>query len=357
MTEVISFQDALEDSAQFSKKHLLLGNGFSIACRPDIFHYGSLFDQADFSSVPNAERLFAALGTQDFEVAIRALESGATVLDVYDESQAGLTSTIRADAAALKDLLVQTVAQNHPDIPMDIPDDKFWACRRFLSNFLSGRNNGHVFTLNYDLLLYWTLMHEDMPFGDPLQMDTNDGFGNVEDDPDTDYVVWQGETGAHSASVHFLHGALHLFDAGYELQKYTWIRKQQRLVDQARAAINDNKFPLFVSEGTSRQKFSKVRHNAYLYQGLKVLTSNASQGRHCFFVYGHSLADNDDHILRRLGRGTFPKLYVSLYGEPGTDANKSIISKANRLAALRNERKPLDVVYFDAESAQVWGNA
>ena len=355
MTRVIAFRDAIEDSVRFSKRHLLLGNGFSIACRPDIFHYGSLFEQADFSGIPNAERLFEALGTQDFEVAIRALESGAAVLEVYDAGQAALASSIRADAAALKDLLVATVAQNHPNIPLDIPDEQFWACRRFLSSFLTGRNGGHVFTLNYDLLLYWTLMHEDNPFGEEIQLDTNDGFGNVEDDPDTDYVVWQGETAAHSASIHFLHGALHLFDAGHELQKYTWIRKQERLVDQARAAINDNKFPLFVSEGTSQQKFSKIRHNAYLYQGLKVLTSNATQARHCFFIYGHSLAENDEHILRRLGRGRFPKLYVSLYGDPDSDANKAIIAKADRLRSLRHERYPLEVAYFDAESAEVWG--
>ena len=156
-------------------------------------------------------------------------------------------------------------------------------------------------------------------------------------------------------SVHFLHGALHLFDTGYKLQKYTWIRKQERLVDQARGAINDNKFPLFVSEGTSRQKLSKVRAQHYLYQGLKVLTSNASQGRHCFFVYGHSLADNDDHILRRIGRGTFPKLYVSLYGDPESDANKSIMSKASRLAALATNAGLWMLSTLSAKSAQLVG--
>jgi hypothetical protein len=33
--------------------------------------------------------------------------------------------------------------------------------------------------LNYDLLLYWTLMHDDMPFGDPIELSTNDGFGTM----------------------------------------------------------------------------------------------------------------------------------------------------------------------------------
>ena len=74
---LMSFANAIADSEQFSKRHLLLGNGFSIACRADIFHYGSLFEQADFSAVPEVAAVFAALGTQDFEVAIRSLENSA----------------------------------------------------------------------------------------------------------------------------------------------------------------------------------------------------------------------------------------------------------------------------------------
>lgn len=355
MPDVISFADAIADSAKYTKRHLLLGNGFSIACRPDIFHYGSLFNQANFSKIPNVKKAFEALDTQDFELVIKTLESSANLLPIYAPAVRDASTQMQADATALKDLLVTTVAHNHPEVPMDISDDKFWACRQFLSNFLGGDNSGYVFTLNYDLLLYWTLMHDDNPFGSALQLNTNDGFGNDEDNPDTDYVVWHGETGAHSARVYFLHGALHLFDAGHELQKYTWARRQERLVDQSRTAINNNKFPIFVAEGTSQQKFSKIRHNAFLYQGLKVLTSNADIRKHCFFIFGHSLAANDDHILKRLARGKFKKLYVSLYGNSSSDMNREIIRRAETLRHMRHESVPLEVAYYDAASAKVWG--
>lgn len=262
MTKIISFEEAIKDSNQHSKRHLLLGNGFSIACCPDIFHYGSLFEKADFSNIPEAKKVFETLNTQDFEVVIKALENSATIFPIY-----------------------------------------------------------------------------------------------AENDPGADYVVWQGETAAHTANIHFLHGALHLFDSGSELQKYTWIRSGVTLVEQARAAINDGKFPLFVAEGESTQKKNKIRHNAYLYQSLKVLTKNAQEGKHCFFIFGHSLAENDDHVLTRLGKGKFKKMYVGVYGDPETQENKNIISRANNLAALRNEKHPLEVVFFDSSSAQVWGEA
>lgn len=355
MVDLLSFDEAIEDSTNYSKRHLLLGNGFSIACRPDIFHYGSLFSRADFSQNPNLSRVFDELGTQDFEIAIRSLEGAAKLTPIYAPEDADASIRMTADAAALKEILLTTIAGNHPDVPGDIPDEQFWSCRRFLSFFLGPNNDGQVYTLNYDLLLYWTLMHEGAPFDDPIRLATNDGFGNDENDPNADYVVWQGETGAHNAKVHFLHGALHLFDAGNELQKFTWIRTNDRLIDQARAAISDNKFPLFVAEGSSAQKKSKIRHNAYLYQGFKQLTANAKQVRNCFFVHGHSLAMNDDHILSRLGRGRFGKLYISLFGDPRSDGNRQIIAKAKHLAGLRDERYPLQLGFYDAQTANVWG--
>ena len=43
--------------------HLVLGNGFSIGCRAEIFHYASLYGKADFRRVPQAERIFEVLNT------------------------------------------------------------------------------------------------------------------------------------------------------------------------------------------------------------------------------------------------------------------------------------------------------
>ena len=356
MTRVISFADAVADSEQFTKRHLLLGNGFSIGCRAQIFHYASLYAQADFSAVPEVQDGFQALGTQDFEVVIRALESASKLLPLYDPDNTDGLAKMLSHAEALKDVLVSTIAENHPGLPHDILDAEFWACRRFLSHFLSGDRAGHVFSLNYDLLLYWSIMHDEVPEdGQAINLLKNDSFGNDEDDPDADYVVWQGEAAAHTANIHFLHGALHLFDAGSELQKYTWVRRGEPLINQSRAAIDQGKFPLFVAEGTSEQKKAKIRHNAYLYQCFKVLTSNAGTSTHCFFIFGHSLAENDDHILKRLGRGKFRRLYISLYGDPDSASNRQIIAKAQTLATLRHERFPLEVVFFDAESANVWG--
>ena len=148
---IITFNEAIEQSAAYSKRHAILGNGFSIACRADIFHYGSLFDEADFSSCPEVKAVFSELGTQDFEAAIRALEGAAKILPAYVKDGDGAGEKMRAHASALKEILVKTIASNHPATPSELSELQFNKCRRFLANFLG--QGGQIFTLNYDILL------------------------------------------------------------------------------------------------------------------------------------------------------------------------------------------------------------
>ena len=75
----------------------------------------------------------------------------------------------------------------------------------------------------------------------------------------------------------------------------------------------------------------------------------------CLFIYGHSLAENDEHYLKRIEKGKVQHLYIGLYGDPNTDANKLIVRRADRMITARGLRRPLEVTYFDAASAHVWG--
>ena len=356
MPDVITFDEAIQDSADCSKRNLLLGNGFSIACEPDIFHYESLFSQADFSDMAEVRQAFDVLETQDFEVVVRALEQGSLLVPIYATEGTATAGRMAIHAAQLKELLISTVAHNHPKNPGQISDDRFWACRDFLKHFLSGQKRGRVYTINYDLLLYWTLMHEDNPFEDnPADIMTIDGFGQDEDDPDADYVVWKAETRANQQCVHYLHGALHLYDAGSELKKYTWIRSGLPLIDQARDAIQQGMYPLFVSEGESSAKMAKIRHSAYLQHSFKSFHSVMEQRNQALFIFGHSLAENDNHILNQIGRGKCEKVYISLHGDPDSEGNRRIIQRAEVFAGFRRYNYPMDLHYFDASSANVWG--
>jgi Domain of unknown function (DUF4917) len=334
-----TFQEAIAEAQQYNKRHALLGNGFSIACRPKIFTYGKLYEQADFSKIsPTAKLAFEALGTQDFERVIKVLRDSAQVIEAYG-APAELALRLRQDADGLRELLVQTIASSHPEWPGAIEDREYGACREFLNNF------DCIYTLNYDLLLYWTKMHT----AEGERPDSDDGFRTPEDDPEATYVVWEpGQS--RSQSMWFLHGALHIFDSGTEVQKYTWSKTGVRLIDQIREALGKNYFPIFVSEGTSPEKYERIRHNDYLAKAYRSFES--IQG--ALFIYGHSLAENDDHYLRCIRKGKILHLYVGLYGDPNSDSNKFIIRRADQLSAGRRG-KALAVTYYDAASANVWG--
>jgi hypothetical protein len=344
--KIIDFKSALLKAKRQGKCHLLLGNGFSIALKPDIFSYGSLYQNADFSKIPHVPKLFEALGTQDFEIVIRQIQDAAKILNVYEPLLKDLMDKMRNDSSAVKDALVSAVARRHPNRPYEIPKTQYIACRAFLRHF------DHIFTLNYDVLLYWTLMQDEV---NKQPFNADDGFRHPEQDPSLPYVSWQQ---ANSATVNYLHRALHLFDQGTEIVKYTWSKTDIAIVEQIRQALQEDKFPLFVAEGSSESKIDRIMHSAYLHKALRSFEGCCASPKNSIVIYGHSLADNDAHVLRCIAHGGVPDLFVSLYGDPNSTKNKSVVENAERLAALRGKRRrknPLTVTFYDAASAKIWG--
>ena len=176
------------------------------------------------------------------------------------------------------------------------------------------------------------------------------------DEPDAPYVTWEAEGAADSQNIHFLHGGLHLFDSGPDLQKKCWERAGGiPLVEQIRGALDETKFPLFVSEGDTGSKLARIRHSGYLQRSLKSFAGICRSPGASLFVFGHSLAPNDDHVLRQIEKGKIRTLFVSLYGDPDNTLNRAIVARAQRMVSARAERNPLEAIFFSAESASVWG--
>ncbi|MGQ0804217.1 MAG: DUF4917 family protein [Actinomycetota bacterium] len=96
MTErVLSFTEALDQAGEFGdEKHVLLGNGFSIDCRPGIFTYKALLDEAKFVGCSvDAREVFRRLGTTDFERVIEALELAGRLIPLYASSDPDLATS------------------------------------------------------------------------------------------------------------------------------------------------------------------------------------------------------------------------------------------------------------------------
>lgn len=338
---IMSFEQAIIQSEEYGSRHVLLGNGFSIACRPDIFVYGRLFDHADFSTLsPAACKTFEVLNTQDFEYVIRVLRDASRMVALYNRVPKDLADRMRKDAEGLKSVLVNAIASRHPEMPSDISEDEYVACQHFLSYFKN------IYTLNYDLLLYWAKMHT----AEGEAPNSDDGFRKPEYNIEADYVTWEPHQ-THGQNLWFLHGALHIFDSGNEVRKFTWVNTGIRLIEQIRDALHRDYFPLFVAEGTSREKQARIKHSDYLAKAYR----SFSEIQGCLFVYGHSLAENDEHFLQRIEKGKIQHLFVGLYGDQNKIENKRIIRRAHRMVTARGSRRPIQVSFYDSETARVWG--
>ena len=342
--DVLTFKEAIKDSEKFKTRHLLLGNGFSIACS-GTFKYPSLFEAADFPSDSHLSKVFENLDPKDFEKAIRRLEDASKILPIYDGA-ASATAKMAEDAEALKNILVSTITDTHPD-KFDFNGADFPQCRRnFLCHFLGPTNKGgNIYTLNYDLLLYWATRDDRGFLG-------RDGFWP---DSDSGDITWKS---TNPQTVHYLHGALHLFDTGTYLGKITG-KDNLTILPQVRNEILSGRYPLFVAEGESKQKLEKIRGNEYLRDAYDNFKRQMKEPNDSLFIFGHSLDETDDHIFDCIIKGKIPRVYVSLHGDPNSVDNKKIIKKAEEWVTLRtahypSDEYPLEVKFFDAESAEVW---
>ena len=343
MNEVLKFEEVIDDSNDRKlRRHLLLGNGFSIACQNKIFAYDSLYSNTDFHSLQHVKQIFKRVDTKDFEHVIRMLKEASLVVGIYDDKSSTLSNRLCHDADCVKNILVETIARSHPDVPDNIDNNKYRSCRRFLQNFIGNDNAGHIYTLNYDLLLYWALLHNTSESDDSNNLSFRDGFGSINGD-----LKWSNRQKCQN--IYYLHGALHLFASHGKIKKHRWTSNGTSLKQQAQEAIERDMFPLFVAEGTSSQKSIKIDSNSYLRHAYKNFSEQMNDKSNCLFIFGHSLDTKDQHILKKIKSGQVTRIYVGLHKVVNDQYDNKVRCAARNLTSQHNE-----VVFFDAASANVW---
>ena len=354
MTQVKSFDEVKEIiSRRKIPVNLLLGNGFSVGAFPNKFSYESIFKNADFSGHELLKKVFERLETHDFEKVISYLSDLKKTQDLFNMA----TSDFGKEIEFLKEVLIKTISTSHPDRPDAIDDHQFQQAGDFITFFMrinredGNKSGGKVFTLNYDLILYWVINKAG------ITEFCNDGFTAASEQEK--YLTWSGEYSAHFADIWFLHGALHIFDADTSVKKNSWKRSEVGLIDQTREALDDGYFPIFVAEGTSTEKREKIIHNSYLYTGFRQFSSEmalaADKGgreKSCLVIYGHSLDSSDDHILQAIYRGRLQSVYVSIYGDEKSQRNQDIIDRCKFMKS--KSRSQMDFTFFQAETAGLW---
>jgi hypothetical protein len=297
-----------------------------------------------------AEALMASLGTHDFEAAMRALRSTIATLVALDPvAHRNTIRYLKTMVDEIRDALVRSVAGLHPERPQDIDERRYLSVRRFLDGF------DCIYSANYDLLLYWALMQDLSEGSDNYPSRSHDdGFRDSGIDGE-DTVLWNIYN-PFGQSVHYLHGALHLYLGLDGLRKLTWIRTGMALIDQVREQLDVDRYPLYVAEADSATKLDRINRSAYLSRALRSLSTIGGS----LVVYGHSLDSNDNHIMEAIIRSNVKRATFSIYGDSSTKDNRRIVTAAKDLQAERAARspmKPLEVRFFEAESVGLWESA
>jgi hypothetical protein len=325
MSKILSFEDAIKSSGS-NTRSVLLGNGFSIAQAGGQFGYGSLLEKSGLPNDNPIRNVFNVLETFDFEKVMKALEDASQIELAYGDNDR--SNKFRDDAAAVREALIFAVRAVHPGIRFDIPKVQRDACAVFLKNF------GSIFTLNYDLLLYWVILHA-------ASAEFRDGFGLGEEIGG----FRKFDVGAY-CETYYLHGALHLFlDDELETQKR--IVTNTTIIDDIAATIRQRaQLPLFVAEGTAVQKIARIRSIPYLTHCYETLSSIEGS----LFIFGHAASENDAHIYDAICRSGIEVAFVFVH-----QPEENLLSIRERLARYAARRNDIEWSYVDAATAKVWG--
>ena len=314
---------------------LLLGNGFSMAYDKKRFSFTSLLESATKSKIIKKNdfvyKVFKKLETADFESVMKILDDSQKIIEVYNGGEK-LIKKINKDSSQLKSYLVAIITNNHPDVCTDIPEENKKACIDFLKSFRG------IYTLNYDLLLYWATMHDN-------SQEFTDGFGENEESIHEDYVIYKNK---HGMKVHYLHGGLHIFDAGSEIIKKTYSKTNVRLVDQIKENLDRNIYPIFISEGDSKQKLTKILHNSYLNHCYKSLRTIGGD----LVILGTQLKKNDTHILEVIFENRVKNIYIGVIDSESIQHIKTNIDIYNK---NKTESKKKNLHLYDYRTANIWG--
>ncbi|MBI5842383.1 MAG: DUF4917 family protein [Chloroflexi bacterium] len=214
------------------------------------------------------------------------------------------------------------------------------------------RSFSTIVSLNYDLILYWARM---WAIEDNSRIVFKDCFDNGQFQYNWEKYreALQSRGERKSVLVFYPHGNLALgINTNGDEQKIG--NEDIGLLSQVfRKWESGQLLPLFVSEGTSAQKLNTIQKSRYL---RRVYDSVMHQCYKSVAIYGSSLQENDEHILRALLEGGVRKIAVSVHKTHGQswkqicDAYRVRINKV----AMESIKKPIKPVFFDAQSEGAW---
>lgn len=318
-------------SGEFDGSTLFLGNGFSInLC--ERLSYRSLFSNFIESRDTEAKRIFTSFNTTNFELIIQILNNAEAVNEILNLP----TETIEPIRQNLREGLISTIQENHPK-HAEIYYPQLVQLSSELIEF------GDIFTTNYDIFLYKSILQKISDFRDA-------GYG----DPYQDYFYHEmsgAELGfnfekalSDSRSIFYLHGALFIYQTPNKTTTYKLRRIEHvkfEYIQLIRREIENNNFPIFVAEGDSKDKLRTITSNPY----LNFCSTQLQKVQGNLTVYGFSFGKSDMHIVDFISKSPVEKIAISIY-----EGSKELAELEKESSYFRNLFPKKEVVVYNSNS-------
>ncbi|HFI1561993.1 DUF4917 family protein [Yersinia similis] len=320
------------DLAQEYNGTILLGNGASIAVSPR-FAYRSLleFVRQRESLAEDARRLFDFFETEDFELILRIVWQASNV------NKSLRIEDVRTHEAyvSIRECLIQAVRNVHPEhneASEQLP---------YIYNFLKRFNT--VISLNYDLIIYWT-----MTYG--LDIKDHHSFKDCFLAKGVFAEDWQRLRSPYgdeqsSTLVFYPHGSLVLCRNRVEKEHKIHIRGRGLLESILNRWQSEEVVPLFVSEGTHKQKINSIQNSFYL---STVYREVLAESRESLVILGWGMGDHDVHLLKRMAGTGIQRVAISVFRK-----DQAYCNRANQLIK-DNLGQDICIEFFDSESSGCW---
>lgn len=321
------------------KKNLLLGNGYSIAAC-NLFKYKELFEMADFSTMPQVKCIFEAYGTINFEHVLEVLGHAERVAACLPPPAQG--PTVADCRAWLIDEFISTLRRVHPDNMFNygaltcITEDMYNRNGRFLSLF------SNIFTLNYDLILYRSILQNH------LEGTFRDCFIGIDGEPLRFSPCLRCEP-----QLCYLHGALHLRKSPENMAYKVRYTPHNNLLIKLHDDLQHNIYPILVFEGQDEEKVKTINGDAYLTYVNRIFANITGM----LVTFGFSFGNNDGHIIGSIINSCVSYLFVGVHGNVTDDMQmklNNILLLANKKYQAGARRCPLKIDTYDTSAVRIW---
>ena len=311
---------------------ILLGNGASIAV-DHRFAYSSLLKHASKIGLlsQDIKNIFRSFKTEDFELILRLLWITTKVNSILSVPNQQIIDAY----SKVKNCLIETIVEVHPEY--SVIENQLLSIYNFLKQFNT------VLSLNYDLIVYWAMM---TGFDIQDQHTFKDCFINNYFEDNWRRLREPIGSNKTTTLVFYPHGNLILARNIYGQELKIISETQASLLESiVKQWQEGNIIPLFVGEGTTKQKMLSIHNSYYLSRVYREVLPSISSN---LVVYGWGFGKHDIHILKQIRH--VKSFAISVYN---TDYNycERVQRMVNSYIGNR-----IELCFFDSQSPGCWNN-